>query len=458
MTRDETDWVTVRPGFAVARFPVTVEEYRRFIDAGGYRRDEFWSDRGLAWRCQVQPAHPAYWDEEGYRAPRLPVTGVSYWEAEAYAAFRDSRLPTDREWEYFASNGVGDPYPWGADRPTPERSNLAFWRQNNRHGSRRSVDAAPKGRSKTGVHDLIGNTSEWTSSERTSSEEGVLKGGCVWHHPLAVSNASEDVVIREIRDNQTGIRLVRGAVPEEELDDLQVGSAVPGAQGLALKRPIAPFRQEGPPPMDVYHDWRLRVFGEVENPLEFDLQELHREFDSRTSDGLFVCVCRWGSVDQIRGVPLRAIVDRVAPTAPIDDLFLIQRSLPGKDGLVYDSCLPLQSALDQETILGFELNGRTLSRTLGGPLRLYNFSLYGYKQVKALAELEIARQPIVGYWETKCGYDQDGLIRPGEITVVGPNSRPLKIETYGRVEGFDGTSPEARSADAAVAPPGEGDL
>ncbi len=103
--------VTLRP-FRIASRLVTCGEYREFIAAGGYERPELWlSDgwtlaRAEGWRA------PLYWLDDG-RVFTLngvrpvdgaePVTHVSFYEAAAYAAWADKRLPTEFEWEAAAA-------------------------------------------------------------------------------------------------------------------------------------------------------------------------------------------------------------------------------------------------------------------------------------------------------------------------------------------------------------------
>ncbi len=103
--------------FAIANRLVTAGEYLAFIESGGYSRPEIWLSDG--WN-EVQTNGwnaPLYWtkhsDESwwqmtlnGYREVQSdePVTHVSYYEAEAYAAWSGARLPREEEWEIASAN------------------------------------------------------------------------------------------------------------------------------------------------------------------------------------------------------------------------------------------------------------------------------------------------------------------------------------------------------------------
>ncbi|MCS6960560.1 MAG: SUMF1/EgtB/PvdO family nonheme iron enzyme [Pseudanabaenaceae cyanobacterium SKYGB_i_bin29] len=85
--------------FTIDVHPITRGQYREFIEAGGYDREELWSREGWQWR-QQQPEvfRPRFWQGEGL-TDHHPVYGVSFYEAEAYAKFVGKRLPTESEWE-----------------------------------------------------------------------------------------------------------------------------------------------------------------------------------------------------------------------------------------------------------------------------------------------------------------------------------------------------------------------
>ena len=106
--------VFLRP-FALASRLVTNGEYRTFVEDGGYGRADLWLSDGWAAIQEGNWDAPLYWErgEEGWREFTLgglrpldddaPVCHLSYYEAEAYAAWADERLPTEAEWEVAAA-------------------------------------------------------------------------------------------------------------------------------------------------------------------------------------------------------------------------------------------------------------------------------------------------------------------------------------------------------------------
>jgi ergothioneine biosynthesis protein EgtB len=121
----------------VATQPVTSGEYLEFIEAGGYRRPEFWLSDGWAAVQRDGWAAPLCWTacEDGWRVFRLngdgpldlaePVQHVSHYEASAYAAWRGRRLPTEFEWETAVTlhgadrMGVGAVWEWTSSAYSP---------------------------------------------------------------------------------------------------------------------------------------------------------------------------------------------------------------------------------------------------------------------------------------------------------------------------------------------------
>ncbi|MBI5207087.1 MAG: SUMF1/EgtB/PvdO family nonheme iron enzyme [Candidatus Firestonebacteria bacterium] len=99
--------------FSIDIYPVTNQQFEEFIKAGGYKKDEYWSEKGKSWRGKNNITNPAFWDDKKWKRPDYPVVGVSYYEAEAYAKWAGKRLPTEVEWEKAARGTNGNVYPWG---------------------------------------------------------------------------------------------------------------------------------------------------------------------------------------------------------------------------------------------------------------------------------------------------------------------------------------------------------
>jgi ergothioneine biosynthesis protein EgtB len=100
--------------FALADRLVTNAEFLEFVGSDGYRNPEFWIADGWSEVKESGSTHPLYWvEQEGQWSeftlhglvplqPELPVSHVSWYEASAYAAWADKRLPTEIEWESVA--------------------------------------------------------------------------------------------------------------------------------------------------------------------------------------------------------------------------------------------------------------------------------------------------------------------------------------------------------------------
>ncbi len=156
--------------------PVTNRDYQRFLADGGYDDPRWWSERGWAHRCVAGLTAPQFWYLDGgswWRTrfgitepvpPDEPVVHVNFFEAQAYAAWAGKRLPTEVEWEKAArfdpATGHSRRFPWGDGDPTPAHANLG-----QRHLQPAPAGGYPAGASPLGVHQLIGDVWEWTSSE-----------------------------------------------------------------------------------------------------------------------------------------------------------------------------------------------------------------------------------------------------------------------------------------------------
>lgn len=140
------------PAFEVMTYPVTNADWERYVEDGG-TPPPFWVRRDRQWllRCVF----------EDIALPRSWPVYVSHRQASSYATWAKMRLPTEAEYHRaaFSSPGGERAFPWGEALPDGRHGNFGF-----RRFDPQPVDAHPDGASAWGVHDLVGNGWEWTST------------------------------------------------------------------------------------------------------------------------------------------------------------------------------------------------------------------------------------------------------------------------------------------------------
>lgn len=168
-----TSPLTTISAFMIDKYEVTNAEYQRFIDAGGYSTRAYWSDAGWAVRTSGGWVAPAGWNTAKYVGPNypgFPVTGVSWYEAEAYANYMGKRLPTEAEWEKACRGNTSRTYAWG-DTLDSRRSNWLDSGDPNDNNPTpvgyfngtlyQAIFQTQDSPSLYGAYDLMGNVSEW---------------------------------------------------------------------------------------------------------------------------------------------------------------------------------------------------------------------------------------------------------------------------------------------------------
>jgi formylglycine-generating enzyme required for sulfatase activity len=206
--------------FLAGRYPVTVEEFRRFVEAAdeGYLNAGNWEPEGWAWRERSGLTRPRWWENQ-LRHPNRPVTAVSWYEADAYCRWAGGRLPTEAEWELMGRGEAGRRYPWGEAAPDEAHGNFGM-----SVGHPTPVGIYPLGATPEGICDLAGNVWEWcgdwaapypeTEEENpTGPASGairILRGGAYFYNPKSARCAFRGTTfVPEDRIDDIGFRVVR---------------------------------------------------------------------------------------------------------------------------------------------------------------------------------------------------------------------------------------------------------
>ena len=154
------------PAFFIDRHEVTNARYQEFVDSGGYSNPKYWDtlDSGrtdwaetvAAFTDQTGQPGPAGWEMGRYRPgdDDLPVTGVSWFEAAAYAKFRGKELPTLYHWYLAALDPMEIIAPLAP----------AIIRESNFAGAGLAPAGQYPGVSYYGAHDMGGNAREWLAN------------------------------------------------------------------------------------------------------------------------------------------------------------------------------------------------------------------------------------------------------------------------------------------------------
>ena len=208
---DEEEFKEVElPSFWIDIYPVTNEQYYRFIKETGYRRiPSHWKDWGFK--------DPPYPPEEANH----PVVNVSYKDAYAYCEWAGLRLPTGDEWEKAARGTDGRLYPWG-DEYNSKFCNSA---ESGNQGPV-AVDRYPEGKSPYGCYQMVGNVFEWVNEPHPKAPHfKYLRGGC-WAvscellglpslHYIA---AHQEATGASTQDDIFGFRCAKDVKIEEEME------------------------------------------------------------------------------------------------------------------------------------------------------------------------------------------------------------------------------------------------
>jgi len=143
--------------------------------------------------------------------------------------------------------------------------------------------------------------------------------------------------------------------------------------------------------------WSLQITGLVAKPLTLSYAEFVRSAPSVERYQTLECISNEVGGDLIGNAKWKGVRVR--------DILALAEIRPGSTAIVWRSAdgyfesIPLEVALDPESLLAYEMNGEPLPQKHGAPVRVLLLDRYGTKQPKWLTSIEVANADVTGYWE-----------------------------------------------------------
>jgi DMSO/TMAO reductase YedYZ molybdopterin-dependent catalytic subunit len=143
-------------------------------------------------------------------------------------------------------------------------------------------------------------------------------------------------------------------------------------------------------------EWRLKLDGEVEKPVELTWEQFHALPPVEdVSD--FHCVTTWSKYDcRWGGVAFTTLYELAQPAAEARYVYFTSY-----DG--YSTNLPLAQCLDDDVLVATRFDGAPLAREHGGPARVIVPKLYAWKGAKFVSGITFLAEDKLGFWEVR-GY------------------------------------------------------
>ena len=161
-----------------------------------------------------------------------------------------------------------------------------------------------------------------------------------------------------------------------------------------------PSREESPEYQELaandFADFRLEVGGMVSAPASFSLAEL-KAISSQSQITMHTCMQGWTGIAKWTGIRVRDLLAQVGQIDPeagwvmFESFGMAQHMHDGRPVEPYYTCLPLDMALEDDTILAWGRNDAPLSGMFGAPLRLRCETSHGYKMIKWVRSVTLIR-------------------------------------------------------------------
>ena len=159
-----------------------------------------------------------------------------------------------------------------------------------------------------------------------------------------------------------------------------------------------------------FKGYRLKVYGQIENPVELSLDEL-RALGRKTQITLHHCIQGWSGIAEWGGLPLTELTKLVRPEPNVKAVVFysfsegVEFSTGVAGGQYYDS-LSIENALNPQTLLAYEMNYEPLNHLHGDPLRLRVENQLGFKMVKWIQAIEFV-EDVESINQGEGGYAED---------------------------------------------------
>jgi sulfoxide reductase catalytic subunit YedY len=153
-----------------------------------------------------------------------------------------------------------------------------------------------------------------------------------------------------------------------------------------------------------FRDYRLKVYGLVENPQDLSLEDL-KALGTKRQITLHHCIQGWSGIAEWGGLPLAELIKRVRPLPDAAAVVFYSYGEGAEGGPFYDS-LTLANAEYPQILLAYEMNFEPLGDLHGAPLRLRVENQLGFKMVKWIRAIEFV-DSIRSVGEGEGGYNED---------------------------------------------------
>ena len=164
---------------------------------------------------------------------------------------------------------------------------------------------------------------------------------------------------------------------------------------------------------DNFRDYKLKVGGLVDRPVELSLSEL-AALGKAEHVSMHHCIQGWSGIAQWGGVPMKTLVDLVKPKPSAKTVAFFSFG-EGLYGGIYYNTQTLDNVLKAECLLAYEMNGAPLDKEYGAPLRLRVENQLGYKMVKWIDRIEFIES------EKQIGKGEGGTNEDDEYFDLLPN-------------------------------------